>query len=204
MGWQTSIEYFDDYVIKTPKTEAEIRESVKKYLNFIGKIEELDKRVKDMQRDWITGLKIVSKAKIPLKMLGYIEFLDGGKIKQKRVKVLEEAWNELAKDGKIKEMKDIVDKTLEFIIELWRYGVHEKTGKIGYEFGLMGGDIILIDFGEICENKDTAEKQIIKKYWEKSINEHCAKEVADYFNMRAMKMLTVANLNKSWDTKQIK
>jgi len=203
MGWQANIEYFEDYVIKTPKTEPEIRESITKYLNSKGKIEELDKKVKDMQTGWIEGLRIISKAKIPLKMLGYLEFLDGGKIKQRRVRVLEEVWNELVKNGKIEEMKILVDKTLEFIIELWKYGIHEKTGKIGYEFGLMGKDIILIDFGEICENKNTAEKQITKKYWQNSINEYCTKEVSDYLNMKATKMLTTTNLNKNWGIKKI-
>ena len=201
MGWQANIEYFGDYVIKTPKTESEIRETVTRYLNSIGKIGELDKRVKDMQTGWVNGLKIISNSKIPPKMLGYPEFLDEGKIKQKRVRVLEEVWNELIKNGKIKEMKNIVDKTLEFIIELWKYGIHETTGKIGYEFGLMGEEIILIDFGEICKNKNTAKKQIMKKYWEKNINKHCTKEVADYFNMKAISTLTINNLDKNWDTK---
>ena len=46
-----------------------------------------------------------------------------------------------------------MNKAINFIIELWKYGIHEKTGKIGYEFGLMKNKIILIDFGEISENK---------------------------------------------------
>lgn len=198
MGWQVNIEYFKDYVIKTPKTEPEIRETIARYLNSIDKIEELDKRVKDMQEGWIRGLDLISKNKIPLKMLGYLEFLENGKIKQKRVRVLEEAWNELVKNGKIKEMKILVDRTLEFIIELWKYRIHETTGKIGYEFGLMGKDIILIDFGELSQKESTAEKQIIKKYWEKSITKYCTKEVVDYFNMKASEVLTIDNLNKNW------
>ena len=111
---------FEDYVIKTPKTESEIRETITRYLNSRGKIEELDKRVKDMQIGWIEGIKIISKSKIPLKMLGDLEFLKNGKIKQRKVIVLEEAWNELVKDGKIKEMKNLVDKTLKFIMKLWQ------------------------------------------------------------------------------------
>jgi hypothetical protein len=202
MGWQANIEYFEDYVIKTPKTEPEIRETITRYLSSIGKIAELDKRVKDMQEGWRRGLEIISKVKIPSKMLGYIELLDGGKIKQKRVRVLEEVWNELVKKRKIEEMKILVDKTLEFIIELWKYGIHETTGKIGYEFGLMGKDIILIDFGELSQKENTAEKQIINKYWEKSITKYCAKEVVDYFNQKALKVLTIANLKKNWNKKK--
>jgi len=201
MGWQANIEYFKDYVIKTPKTEPEIRETITKYLNSVGKIEELNKRVTDMQVGWSEGLKIISKVKIPLKMLGYPEFLKEGKIKQRRVCVLEQVWNDLVENKKTDEMKKLVDKTLKFVIELWKYGIHEKTGKIGYEFGLMGKNIILIDFGEICNDKNIAEKQITKKYWEKSINKHCRKEVSDYFNMKAMNVLTIDNLNKNWNIK---
>ena len=198
MGWQVNIEYFEDYVIKTPKTESEIRETITRYLNSVGKIEELDKRIKDMQDGWARGLDIISKTKIPPKMLGYLEFLEHGKIKQKRVRVLEEVWNQLVKNGKTEEMKKIVGKTLEFILELWKYSVHETTGKIGYEFGLMDKDIILIDFGELSQKKSTAEKQITKKYWGKSISKYCTKEVAEYFNKKANEILTIENLNKNW------
>jgi len=198
MGWQANIEYFEDYVIKTPKTLEEMKIEITRYLESIGKIEELEKRVKDMQEGWARGLKLVSNSRIPNKMLGYLEFLDNGKIKQRRVLVLESVWNELVAKGKKKEMKKIVDLTLAFIVELWRYGVHETTGKIGYEFGLMGQDIILIDFGELSEKRSTAEKQIAKRYWEKSITKYCSKEVADYFNERAKKVLTKEKLYLNW------
>jgi len=198
MGWQANIEYFEDYVIKTPKTKSEIQKEITRYLNSIGKIEELDKRTKDMQDGWKRGIELISKSKIPLKMLGYIEFLEEGRIKQKRVRVLEEIWDELVNGGKIEEMQKIVDQALLFIIELWRYGIHETTGKIGYEFGLMGEDIILIDFGELSEKKSTAEKQIKKKYWEKNVTKNCAKEATNYFNEQAQKVLTIDNLNKNW------
>ena len=198
MGWQANIEYFEDYVIKTPKTLEEMKIEITRYLESIGKIEELEKRVKDMQEGWARGLKLVSNSRIPNKMLGYLEFLDNGKIKQRRVLVLESVWNELVAKGKKEEMKKIVDLTLAFVVELWRYGVHETTGKIGYEFGLMGQDIILIDFGELSEKRSTAEKQIAKRYWEKSITKHCSKEVADYFNERAKKVLTKEKLYLNW------
>jgi len=201
MGWQANIEYFKDYVIKTPKTEQEIRETVARYLNSIGKIEELDKRVKDMRDGWIRGKEIILNTKIPLKMLGNVELLEDGRVKQRRCRVLEEVWNELFKNGKIAEMESLIDKSLNFILDLWKYGIHETTGKIGYEFGLIGEDIILIDFGELSQKKSTAEKQIAKKYWEKSIAKYCEKEVAECFNKKASIMLTLDNLNKNWGEK---
>ena len=38
-------------------------------------------------------------------MLGYIEFLEHGKIRQKKVITLEDSWNEAVDNGNIKEMK---------------------------------------------------------------------------------------------------
>jgi len=200
-GWQVNVEYFDDYVIKTPKTDSEMRETISRYLNHIGKPEQLDKRVKDMVEGWKNGIRILSEKKLPSEFLGNIEFLDKGKIKQKKVIVLEDLWNAQVDEGKINEMKGIVDQEIDFIIELWKYGIHEKTGKVGYEFGLMDDKIILIDFGEICADKTIAEKQISKKYWEKHLKEYCRKEVVEYFESVANKKLTIKNLNNFWNMK---
>ncbi len=199
-GWQANIEYFEDYVIKTPKTNKQMREVISSYLTSIGKMEELEKRLKDMKKGWKEGIRILSKKRIPSKMLGYLEFLKDGKIKQKKVIILEDFWNESVDKGENNKMKKAVDKTINFIIQLWKYGVHEKTGKIGYEFGLMGDEIILIDFGEICDKKEIVKKQIVKKYWKKNLEKHCRREVVDYFNKKADEKLTVKMLNNIWNT----
>ena len=200
-GWQANVEYFDDYVIKTPKTKDEIIERVHKYLNKIGKLEELDERVSDMQKGWKDGLEIIQGKDLPLGMLGFLEFLEDGRIKKRRVVVLEDIWNDLADTKQFDEMKLIIDKTIDFIVELWKYGLHEKTGKVGYEFGLMDDKIILIDFGELTEDKNAVEKQIKKEYWEKPILKHCRKEVGDYFNLKAGEILTLETLNENWNLK---
>jgi len=197
-GWQTNIEYFEDYVIKTPKTIEEITATVFKYLNHIGKIDELEKRVSAVQKDWEVGLKIVKSGRIPYKMLGHLEFLDGGKIKQTKVDVLQDIWDELYNCGKESEMKVIVDKSLDFIVELWRYGVGDKTFKIGYEYGRMGDEIILIDFGELTEDKKVIEKKIRKKAWEGKMKEYSHPEVAEYFNEKASEIFTLEVLNENW------
>ncbi|MFH0970739.1 MAG: hypothetical protein V1776_04750 [Candidatus Diapherotrites archaeon] len=203
-GWQANVEFFDNYVIKTPKTDYEIRKKISKYLKPKGKLHTLDKRVEEMKKGWKEGIRILNKKKIPTRMLGYIEFLEHGKIRQKKVITLEDSWNEAADNGNVKEMKKIVNKAINFIIELWKYGIHEKTGKIGYEFGLMKNKIILIDFGEISENKKIPQKQILKKYWKKPLERHSRKEVLNYFNKMADKKLTIQTLNKNWNKKREK
>ena len=67
-GWQVNVEYFDDYVIKTPKTDSEMRETISRYLNHIGKPEQLDKRVKDMVEGWKNGIRILSEKKAPVRI----------------------------------------------------------------------------------------------------------------------------------------
>lgn len=197
-GWQANVEYFEDYVVKTPKTEEEIRERVFSYLSTKDKLDELEDRVRKMQSDWKEGLRIISEKNIPSEMLGFPEFLPGGKIKQRRVRVLQDVYSELYEEGKNKEIDRIIGKNLEFIVELWRYGVHEKTGKFHYEFGLLGNKIILIDFGEITDDYETAKKQIGKRYWEKNIIKHIPQEVAEMFNDRAKKVLTLERLKEEW------
>ena len=198
-GWQANIEYFDDYVIKTPKTVEEISEEIFNFLKFKGRLAELDDTVKKMQEDWQIGLRLIKEKKIPNKMLGNLEFLEGGKIKQTRVLVLQDAWAELYDNGKTDEMKTLMKKTMNFIIELWRYGVHEKTFKIGYEFGVMGEDNILIDFGELGNEKRVAEKQIKEKKWMKQMEGYSCQDILDCFNKLANEMLTLDVLNENWD-----
>jgi len=198
-GWQANVEYFEDHVIKTPKTVEEITATVSKYLNHIGKIDELEARVKEMQDDWETGLKIVKTGRIPYKMFGHLEFLDDGKIKQRRVEVLQDVWDELYNAGKESEMRAVVDKSLDFVVELWKYGIFDKTFKVGYEYGLMGEDIMLIDFGELSEDKNILENKILKRKWESKMIEYSHPEVAKYFNERAKEVFTLDVLNKNWE-----
>ena len=197
-GWQVNVEYFEDYVIKTPKTVEEITATVSKYLNHIGKIDELEARVKDMHEDWETGLKIVKSGRIPYKMFGHLEFLDGSRIKQSKVAVLQDIWDELYDSGKENEMKAVVDKSLDFVVELWRYGVADKTFKVGYEYGLMDGEIMLIDFGELTRDRKMIENKVKKRKWEGKMKEYSHPEVAKYFNERAKEVLTLDVLEKNW------
>jgi hypothetical protein len=200
-GWQVNVEYFGDYVIKTPKTEKEIIIEVERYLIRKDNLEELDKRVKEMQEDWKTSLLLIKQKKIPLRLLGYPEFLNNGKIKQKRALILEDIFNNLKRENKIQEIERIIIKTLDLILELWKYGIVEKTSKIGQEMGIVNDEVILVDFGELSNRKDIAEKQILKKKWHKNLKEYCGQELADLFIKLAENKLTLETLNKVWDSK---
>src|SRR3989344_930943 len=149
-GWQANVEYFKDYVIKTPKTEAEIK----------------------------------------------------GKIKQKRVKMLSEEFNELMLNNKLTGAKKIVDKVIDFILLLWTYGLHERTFKFYTEMGLLKNRIVLVDIGELTDKKEVVREQLLKgnKKLEKLRHLHNDK-VLDYYQEQIKNRLTVKTLDKIWASK---
>jgi hypothetical protein len=199
-GWQCNIKYFDDYVIKTPKTEQEIREKVRRYLASKNQLEELEDRVKDMQEDWKNSIKLIKKKKLPLSLLAFPEFLSDGKIKQKKVVMLDELFLKLRKEKKIKELNELMLEILETIKEFWKYGLVDKTGKISSEFGVLGGKVVLIDFGELSDNKEIAEKQIRKLKWYENLAKYNGEEVANLFINLAKEKLTLEKLDELWGT----
>lgn len=198
-GWQCNVEYFKDYVIKTPKTEDQIKKRIGNYLESHNKLDELKKRVKDMQRDWKNSIDLINKKKLPLNFLANTEFLENGKIKQTRVIMLSYIFQELYDKNKIEELKLIINKTVDFIIKFWRYGLVEKTSKIGMEFGLMNNEIVLVDFGELSDEKKVAEKQVVELKWYKNLEKYLNKEIADLFIKFAKKKLTLKVLNENWE-----
>jgi len=198
-GWQANVEYFKDYVIKTPKTEAEIREKIKKHY---GSLLELERKINKLQEDWKNSIEIVKSGKIPLKLLAFPEFIEKGKIKQKRVKMLSEEFNELMLNNNLTGAKKIVDKVIDFILLLWTYGLHERTFKFYTEMGLLKNRIVLVDIGELTDKKEVVREQLLKgdKKLEKLRHLHNDK-VLDYYQEQIKNRLTVKTLDKIWASK---
>ncbi len=199
-GWQCWVEMKKDHVIKTFKTKKEIKETVKRYLDSIGKPEELEDRANKMLRDIADSTKIIQSSKIPKKLLAFPIFLKSGKVKQKRVIVLDEKFNELLFKGKKEQINKIVDKSIDFMILLWKYEIHEKTFKFYSNFGLLGNEIVLIDLFELTNKKEKVEKQIKNKGWKhlERLKQHFAPEIIEYFLEQVEKRLTVKKLNEVW------
>ncbi len=202
-GWQVWVEVYKDYVIKTPKSKKEIKETIKRYLDAIGKPEELKERTQKMIEDINNSTKIIKKSKIPFKILGNLEFLDKGKIKQKRAIVLQNKLDSLVKKDKIKEAKKLIDKSINFLIELWKYGIHEKTFKIESNLGIIDNKIVLLDLFELTNKKEKVKKQLKKKNWDKSRSwiDKIPEKLHLYTIKQIKKKLTIKNLNKYWRSK---
>ena len=200
-GWQANIEYFDDYVLKTPKSEAEIREKIKKhYENSL----DLEEKIMKLQEDWKNSIKLVKSGKVPLSLLAYPEFIEEGKIKQKRVKILSEEFNELVSNNRFTEAKKLVDKVIKFIITLWSYGVHEVTFKFYSEMGLLNGKIVLVDMGELTDDKEVVRKQLLKGNKKlEGLRHHHHNEILDYYQEQIKRKLTIKILEKHWKSNLI-
>lgn len=198
-GWQVNVKYFKNYVIKTPKTTNEIRKKISKHYKNKNDLEE---KIKKLKKYWKNSIKIVKSGKIPLELLAYPQFIEGGRIKQKKVKMLYEKFNELMKNNKLAEAKRLVDKVIDFIILLWSYGVHEITFKFYTEMGLLDGNVVLVDIGELTDNEEKVREQLIKgnKKLEDLRRFHHNK-VLDYYQQQIKKRLTVDTLDKVWGSR---
>ena len=198
-GWQANVEYFDDYVIKTPKTTQEIREKIKRYY---ADSTDLERKIKKLQEDWKNSIKIIKSGKIPLKLLAYPQFIDNDKIKQRRVKMLSEKFNELISKNNIMGAKKLVDKVIKFIITLWSYGIHEITFKFYSEMGLLDDNLVLVDIGELTNDKEIVREQLLEgnKKLESLRHLHHDK-ILDYYQEQIKKRLTVKTLDKLWGSK---
>ncbi|MAG39351.1 hypothetical protein CMI41_00065 [Candidatus Pacearchaeota archaeon] len=198
-GWQFWVDLYDDYVIKTPKNRNEIKEEVEKFLRWKNKLDELNERTDKMIFDIKNATKIIKKSKIPKRYLANIEFLEDGKIKQKRVKSLDGVLKKLSK----KQRLELIDKIAKFLLEMWKYGIHEYTYKVFSNLGLKKERIVFIDPFEITSNKNKVLKQIKKQKWAKpeKYQKHLSDNEIDYLMTKLKKTFTQKNLNKYWKTK---
>ena len=198
-GWQCWVDLYKDYVIKTPKNRGEIKEKIEEFLKWENKLEELDKRTNKMISDIKDSTRIIKKSKISRKYLANLEFLENGKVRQKKVIPLDEFLIRL----KEKERLILIGKIMKFLLKLWSYGIHEKTFKLFSNFGIDNDKIVLIDVFEITSNKTKVLKQIKKRSWKNTDNykKHLSKKEIDYLIKKMNQTLTEKNLNRYWKTK---
>ncbi|MBS3086952.1 hypothetical protein J4422_04615 [Candidatus Pacearchaeota archaeon] len=201
-GWQVWVDFYPKHVIKTQRTKKEMRERIAPYLKSIGKFNELEKRVNIMVKDAKESIKIIRNSNVPRNIIGNPSFLKKGVIKQKRVVSLEDYLINLSKKKKVVEAKRAIDKTIETVLELWKYGIHEKTFKFNKNFGIHNSNVVLVDFLEITDKKIKVKKQLIKKPWRKikEFEKNISEKILDYWIDEADKNFTIKNLNKYWRT----
>tara|TARA_Y100000034_G_scaffold122683_1_gene168462 strand:+ start:68 stop:706 length:639 start_codon:yes stop_codon:yes gene_type:complete len=199
-GWQANIKYYKNYVIKTPKTDKEIRDRIRYHFEKTNTLDKMEIKVKKLKTDWKNSLRIINSGMIPPKVFAYLEFIKGGKIKQKRVRMLADEFEELMSNNNLKESKMLVDKVIEFILVLWQYGVHEVTFKFYTEMGIMDNEIVLVDIGELIDDKDLVRKQLEKGYKKilGDLRSYDHDDVLNYYKKQVKKKLTIKKLDEYW------
>ena len=130
--------------------------------------------------------------------------LDLLKFRNPSVKDRYNNMNRLLERGYIKihpRCKKLIRDLIKSVVELWEYGIHEKTFKFFTNFGIINRKIDLIDFFEITDNLEKVEKQIKERKWHKPerLKESLkTKKLVTYFIKEADKKLNIENLRKLW------
>jgi hypothetical protein len=197
-GWQVGVRLYKNHVVKSLRSVREMKIAVSKFLPEPKDKKEIKKRVDNNYSEWDYSMKLVKDNKVPLKMIGDPVFLKKNIIKQKRGIVLKYALRDLYEKKEMKKLKEVIEKTIDFVIELWRYGIVEKTCKISNEYGIINDQIVLIDFGAISDKKYIAKNQIKEREWEMRMKWDLPEEVLKMFNRSAKRRLTIDSLNKNW------
>jgi hypothetical protein len=199
-GWQCWVEVYEDHVIKEFKTKNEIKEEVRKFLKWKGRLGELNEWTERMLFDIENSTKIIKNSKIPSELLANLEFLRNNKLKQKKVVVL----REFVKDLDEKETKSLIVQIRKFLLTLWKYGIHEKTFKVLSNLGYDNGKIVLIDPFEITSDKKKVLKQLKKKQWQdiEKYKKDISEKMAKYLIKELDKTFTKDNLDKHWKSKK--
>lgn len=198
-GWQCWVDIYNDHVVKTPKSREEIESTVSRYLKHIGKIGELEARVNKMLSDIDDSKKIVQKTKAPMLLFGSPKIRSDGTITQQKSIELSEFLQEKSE----KENKEILVQLLDLIKELWKFGVHEKTFKFFTNYGIIGNKVILMDFLEITNKKETVERQLHKESWNKPerFSKYLSERLTKWFVSEASFLFSLEAFEKYWNKK---
>lgn len=103
--------------------------------------------------------------------------------------------------GYTEKIKDIVDSYIEQIKYFWGYGFADTVFNFTVNNGLdKNGNIILIDFNEITQDKKHILVSIKNQIWRKrfSVNNHLNSGQKKYFLQKMSQELTEENLDKYW------
>ena len=198
-GWQVTVYFCNDYVVKVLKNYEESRERIAPYLRHKGRSEEeIDGAARQAIDDVNQSLRIMRASKCPRQLVGNPEFLDARRFRQDRATNLVERIRAQKQNKSVDSAKQILEECIEFILELWRYGVYEKTYKLD-NYGYVGDRMILIDFLELSDDLEFIRKQLEEIDWSRVCERYGLPETLNnHFTKRAERMLTLENFERNW------
>ena len=117
--------------------------------------------MKEKARESFAALK---RCSVPDELIGNPHFLNGLDYEQDKVTPL----GGLLSSASIRDQKGQIDRFIDFCKVLYGYGLIDKSFNITKNFGVMGQAVILTDIGELFDDKEIIERQIIKRAWTKA------------------------------------
>ena len=121
--------------------------------------------IKDMKRKADVSFEILKKVNLPQEWMANPRFINKYDFEQDKVIPLHDVFDNLDTN----EIKNIINQFIELNKKLMSFGVIDKSFNITKNYGLNNKkEIVLIDIGELFDDKDLIDKQIKNRVWEKS------------------------------------
>ncbi|NCA93882.1 MAG: hypothetical protein EOM84_01755 [Sphingobacteriia bacterium] len=121
--------------------------------------------IKDMKRKADVSFEILKKVNLPQEWMANPKFINKYDFEQDKVIPLHDVFDNLDTN----EIKNIINQFIELNKKLMSFGVIDKSFNITKNYGLNNKkEIVLIDIGELFDDKDLIDKQIKNRVWEKS------------------------------------
>lgn len=133
-----------------------------------------------MKRTAIESFSIIKNKNIPASWMANPEFVSELDFEQDKVESLAQVFDKCS----VEEGKKLVDKFVEFNKKLFSFGIIDKSFNITKNYGMdINGGVVLIDIGEIFDNKEKIEQQRRERAWAKFYvcDEIKNWDVRDYF-----------------------
>lgn len=136
--------------------------------------------VRSMKRKAIVSFEILKKYNVPPELLANPILKNNYNYEQDKVVPLHEVFININTN----EIKKIVDQFIELNKKLMSIGFIDKSFNFTKNYGLNNkGEVVLIDIGELLDDKDLINKQIKNRVWDKSYISGMIKnnEAREYF-----------------------
>ncbi|MBC7471933.1 MAG: hypothetical protein H7196_01550 [candidate division SR1 bacterium] len=184
--------YGVDKVIKIPMTKEEI---LCRIVNWGHETPDFEAKYQQLVSSRDRAIELVNTSKVPANLLGNFE-IHNQIIIQDKVEV----WNKVFVNLDEITQKNYLLQVVNLYIEQWIYGLHEYIYNFSINCGIdYYGNVILIDFGEITDNKN----RVLQDINEGKILNACSTQslptnLQQFYAKHVIETLTMENLNLYW------
>lgn len=133
-------------------------------------------------------------------LLGNPTFISDSVYEQDKVTDLDTVF----KNASLEEAKAVFDKFLALLYKTWEYGFSDKIFNFSINNGLSKtGEVIQLDFGELCFDKDSVREKIKNQYWLKQSSYRRLQrgELKEYYRNIMNPELLLQKLDELWGRK---